>query len=224
MNFLSHYYYTQSTPNPYYTLGAVLPDLFRNHHHEWKFHEIDVVPDDEDMSWLLKGWLLHIEVDRIFHSSAPFANHTSHLRKKLVHVFTLAPKRPFFLAHIGYELILDALLIQSKKVNPEKFYKQLEDCHTSVLDRFMVQLGIPEPTEFHKFLKNFIDTRYLVGYDQPKNLVYAMDQIGRRVWVEKFTDFEIRNAVDVVDSTMKELDPAFIDVFHWVEKRLYSNK
>src|SRR5699024_9230293 len=74
MNFLSHYYYTQSTSNPYYTLGAVLPDLFRNHHHEWKFHEIDIVPDDEDMTWLLKGWLLHIEVDRIFHSSTPFAD------------------------------------------------------------------------------------------------------------------------------------------------------
>lgn len=221
MNFLSHYYYTQSTTNPYYTLGAVLPDLFRNHHHEWKFHEIDIVPDDEDMTWLLKGWLLHIEVDRIFHSSTPFADHTSHLRKKLVHVFTQPPKRPFFLAHIGYELILDALLIQSKYLDAHQFYQQLSKCNATVLDRFMTQLGIQNTEGFHKFLKSFIDSRYLVGYNRPKSLVYAMDQIGRRVWVEKFTEFETRNAMEAVDSTMKELDPAFIDVFHWVEKRLH---
>lgn len=220
MNFLSHFYYTQSTANPYYTMGAVLPDLFRNHHHDWKFHEIDVVPDGDDMSWLIKGWLLHIEVDRIFHSSAPFAAHTSHLRKKLVHVFTEPPKRPFFLAHIGYELILDALLIKNKKVIAAEFYQQLESCDSSVLDRFMVQLGVQDTGGFHKFLKNFIESRYLGNYDRPKSLVHALDQIGRRVWVEKFTDFETKNTIEAIDSTMKELNPAFIDVFHWVEKRL----
>src|SRR5690606_3416883 len=220
MNFLSHYYYTQANQNPYYTLGAVLPDLFRNYHHDWKFHEIDVVPDSDDMSWLLKGWLLHIEVDRIFHSSPPFAAHTSHLRKKLVHVFTEPPKRPFFLAHIGFELILDALLIQNKKVNTAKFYQQLESGDSSVLDRFMVQLGVQDTGGFHEFFKNFIASRYLGSYDRPKSLAHALDQIGRRVWIEKFTDFETRNTIEVIDSTMKELNPTFIDVFHWVEKRL----
>ena len=172
------------------------------------------------MTWLLKGWLLHIEVDRIFHSSTPFNVQTSHLRKKLVHVFTEPPKRPFFLAHIGYELILDALLIQTEQLDPDQFYQQLEACKPAVLDRFMAQLGIKETQGFHGYLKNFMTSRYLTNYNQPKNLVYALDQIGRRVWTEKFTYFEKTNTEDVIRQSMKELDPAFIDAFHWVEKRL----
>src|SRR5690606_33484497 len=116
--------------------------------------------------------------------------------------------------------ILDALLIQNKKVNTTKFYQQLESCDSSVLDRFMVQLGIQDTRGFHGFLKRFISSRYLKSYDRPKSLVHALDQIGRRVWIEKFTDFETNNTIEVIDSTMKELNPAFIDVFHWVEKRL----
>src|SRR5690606_6277316 len=121
MNFLSPYYYTQANQNPYYTLGAVLPDLFRNYHPAWKFHEIDGVPARRDSSWLLKCCVSHSAVHRIVHGGPPCAAHPSQLRKNLGDLFTEPPKRPCSLAHVGYELIRHALLKQDKKVNTAKF-------------------------------------------------------------------------------------------------------
>src|SRR3546814_4318770 len=58
LNFLSHYYFVQSINNPYYTLGAILPDLFRNHHYDWKFRpekENLLFKDNSDLQLLFRS-------------------------------------------------------------------------------------------------------------------------------------------------------------------------
>jgi hypothetical protein len=223
LNFLSHYYFAQAINNPYYTLGTVLPDLFRNHHYDWKFRpekENLLFNDNSDLELLFEGWNHHVQVDAFFHNSAPFKAHTSQLREELVKVFSQLPKRPFFLAHVAYELILDSLLIRNNMVDTDQFYKNLNACDPKTIEAFMERLGITETKGFHRFLSNFIESRYLETYDNPKSLVHALDRIGRRVWVEQFSKNETENALIVIESTVEDLNPDFINVFNLVEKEI----
>src|SRR5690606_18682115 len=163
VNFLSHYYFTQDEPNPYYTLGSLLPDLFRNHRANWKFNpekQPELFAGDDNLEHLLRGWNLHLEVDHLFHDAALFKQESSILRKDLVGVFHQLPKRPFFLAHIGYELLLDSLLIRHRLVDTHKFYATLAACQTEVIERFLNKLGMYHNERFYNFLDDFISSRY----------------------------------------------------------------
>lgn len=223
MNFLSHFYFVRSNPNPYYTLGSILPDLFRNHRNDWKF-DLDKQDinfnDNKDLAALFAGWKLHVGVDKLFHNSAIFKLQTSQLRIELEKVFSELPKRPFFLAHIGYELILDSLLIRNKLVDTNLFYRNLTESNSPVLDDFMIKIGIDQTKDFHAFLEHFINVRYLESYNNPKSLVHALDNIGRRVWVEKFSHSEINNSIKLVEKTLNSLNPHFLDVFNELEKEI----
>lgn len=216
MNFLSHYYFTQAEPNPYYTLGSLLPDLFRNHRANWKFNpekQPELFQGDENLRQMLRGWELHLEVDHLFHDAARFKQESSILRKELVNVFHQLPKRPFFLAHIGYELLLDSLLIRHRLVDTHKFYETLAACQTEVIERFLNQLGIYHNDRFYDFLNDFISSRYLESYAKTESIVYALDRIGRRVWIDAFTDEEAHQTVLVLDENLKRLDTSFFDIF-----------
>jgi len=223
LNFLSHYYFVQVNNNPYSTLGAILPDLFRNHHYNWKFRpekENLLFNDNSDLELLFEGWKHHVQVDALFHNSAPFIIHTSQLREELVKVFTHLPKRPFFLAHVAYELILDCLLIRNNIVNTDLFYKNLDSCDFQTLDVFMDRIGISETKGFHLFLNNFIASRYLESYDKPKSLVHALDRIGRRVWLEQFSKRETENALTVIENAIENLNAEFLNVFKIVDEEI----
>ena len=223
MNFLSHFYFVQPNPNPYYTLGSILPDLFRNHRNDWKFspekQNLDF-NNNADLNALLEGWKLHVQVDALFHNSVPFKLQTSLLRLDLKQVFTKLPKRPFFLAHIGYELILDSLLIRNNLIDTNQFYKNLNDCDPIIIDEFMNKLGITEGKNFHAFLRNFIESRYLESYSSIKSIVYALDRIGQRVWIEGFSESEFNDTSLVLDRFSENLNPTFLDVFNLLEQEI----
>lgn len=223
MNFLSHYYFTKNDHDPYYTLGSILPDLLRNHNHTWKANpekEPEKFNDNPQLHSLLKGWELHLHVDKIFHSSSIFTNACSNLRKDLAPIFTRLPIRPFFLAHVGYELLLDSLLIQNKEVETEAFYQDLASCEPEIIQEFLRLSGFPEPERFQVFLNSFIESKYLNSYVHSKNLVYALDQIGRRVWREPFNQTEKEQATLVFDSLKATLNASYITIFKEIEDRL----
>jgi len=223
LNFLSHFYFIRAHTNPYYTLGSILPDLFRNHRHDWKFRpEKQSIQFNEnaDLTALFEGWKLHVQTDALFHNSATFKLQSSLLRYELEKIFTELPKRPFFLAHVGYELILDSLLIRNKIIDTNQFYKNLSNCNPVILDEFMLKLGIHETKNFHTFLKNFIDVRYLESYINTKSLVQALDGIGSRVWIEKFSKSEAERTLAVLDQALIDLNPIFLKVFNLLEEEI----
>lgn len=219
MNFLSHYYFTKDQNDPYYTLGSVLPDLIRNHKSSWKiFPERNASRFNSHpaLHSLLAGWELHIKVDKVFHSSDLFKSETARLRKRLVPVFTRLPIRPFFLAHVGYELTLDSLLLQENLLTTQVFYQHLSECKPNHIIDFLSLAGVEEPTSFLKFLQSFIDSKYLESYTKPKNIVFAIDQIGRKVWKVPFNEVEKTLATTVFKELKEELSPNFLRVFEEV--------
>src|SRR5699024_5241260 len=154
-NFLSHFYFTKDNPDPYYSLGSVLPDLLKNHDSSIRINpekELERLKRNHDFMSLLAGWNLHIQIDRLFHSSDFFNTESSVLRKKLVPIFTRLPIRPFFLAHVGYELTLDSLLIHNKTIDTDDFYQRIKACSTDIITEFLIECGVENPSNFSKFL------------------------------------------------------------------------
>ena len=223
MNFLSHYYFTQHKNDAYYTLGSVLPDLLRNHNAAWKPNpekRTQKFKNDPHLNSLLRGWELHLQVDKLFHSSSIFLAACSSLRKDLAPIFMRLPIRPFFLAHVGYELILDSLLIQNKEIETEAFYQELASCEPIIIQEFLSLSGIYKTDDFLTFLNSFIQSKYLNSYTETKNIVYALDQIGKRVWVEPFNQEEKEQAILVFDSLKTSLNPTFMTIFKQIENAL----
>lgn len=220
MNFLSHFYFTQHQNDPYFSMGSILPDLLRNYDGSWKIKpekETGRFSKNPHFASLLKGWILHIHVDNRFHSSSYFLQESSDLRKKLVTVFTRLPIRPFFLAHVGYELVLDSLLIQNKLVNTDDFYREIGACDPTIIQDFLINARVKDPSGFLNFLDSFIESRYLTSYSESKNIVYALDRIGRRVWREKFNENEIKESILVFQKLKESLNPTFIKVFEEIK-------
>ena len=164
-----------------------------------------------------------MQTDALFHNSVAFKLQSSLLRKDLQKVFTQLPKRPFFLAHVAYELILDSLLLRQKHLDSDLFYEHLRKSNDDVLERFMLILGLTETDGFHAFLKHFTDTRYLETYTETKSLVHALDNIGRRVWVDRFTPSEFEGTIHIVEHALDDLSPIFLEVFRPIEKELIEN-
>jgi hypothetical protein len=225
MNFLSHFYFTQNKNDPYFSLGSVLPDLLRNYDDSWRIKpekEIERFNKNSESASLLKGWELHLQVDKSFHSSEFFLQETSTLRKKLALIFRRLPIRPFFLAHVGYELTLDRLLIHNELIKTDHFYQELALCNPYFIQDFLTTAGIKESSGFLNFLNSFIESKYLESYRESKSIVHALDRIGRRVWTVKFNEEEVRESILIFEKLKDDLNPTFIKIFEEIEDSLIT--
>jgi hypothetical protein len=134
MNFLSHYYFDRDVTNCYHILGIVLPDLLKNADKTIVLHPEKLRHPNENVNSIVRGWNRHLEVDRYFHSSEFFFEHSHELKKELLPAVVGSPVKPFFLGHIALELILDNLLITTDKITVHSFYEHLHGCEDKVIE------------------------------------------------------------------------------------------
>src|SRR6202042_836627 len=113
---------------------------------------------------IIQGWNKHIEVDRYFHSSDFFINHSHQLKKLLLPAIEGSPVKPFFLGHIALELILDNLLLTTQKVTADGFYDHLDGCKEDTVAAFLSFAGLKDNAVFFKFYDGFKKSRYLFSY------------------------------------------------------------
>ncbi len=81
MNFLSHYYFDRDDTNCYHILGIVLPDLLKNADKTIVLHPEKMHHPNDAVNSIVTGWNKHLEVDRYFHSSDFFIEHSHELKK-----------------------------------------------------------------------------------------------------------------------------------------------
>jgi len=220
MNFLSHYYFDRETTNCYHTLGTVLPDLLKNADKTIILHPEKLRHTDRRINDIINGWKKHLEVDRYFHSSAFFINHSGKLRKLLTPAIQGSPVKPFFLGHIAIELILDNLLLTTGKVSADDFYKHLNSCDNSLINEFLAFAGLKSTGQFFRFFENFKNSRYLETYKDSQQITYALQRICMRVWDDPFTP-EHEGKMNAVLSVYRDsLQGSFITIFKEIEAKL----
>src|SRR6201996_9190995 len=166
MNFLSHYYFDRDNTNCYHILGIVLPDLLKNADKTIVLHPEKLHHPNNAVNSIVTGWNKHLEVDRYFHSSGFFQEHSHELKKLLTPVVQGSPVKPFFLGHIALELILDNLLITTDKIEVYNFYGHLQDCDDEIVQDFLTFAGLKDSTKFFRFFNNFKKDGYLHTYSE----------------------------------------------------------
>jgi acyl carrier protein phosphodiesterase len=223
MNFLSHYYFEKLEPDAHLVMGIVLPDFIKNAHKDWNLNphkEEHLFEDCDGERALMRGWKRHLEVDRIFHSSDFFISQTAALKQIIMPAMHTGPVKPFFLAHIALELILDHLLTVKGLVNINRFYEQLHQANNAVLEKFLVKAGISDMDLFNNFLNGFISSRYLLSYQKIENIPYALNRICMRLWNDPFTPDQLQELTAGVIVYKNTIESEYITIFNEIEKKL----
>lgn len=216
MNYLSHFYLVQDHPDPYLILGMVLPDMVKNHRKDWNMHprrQRLQLQQDPVLASVLRGWELHLETDRRFHSSLFFKEHSRELRKQIAGVLDRLPFRPFFLAHVALELLLDSLLLLQQRVDPGKLYRQLAACEEQDIIRFLELNGIPQAPSFTAWYRAFIRDAYLYSYSSSSSLSHALEGIGQRVWQARFPPGDTQRIADILLVYRTEIESEYLPIF-----------
>lgn len=222
MNFLSHFYFERNNPDENTALGVVLPDFIKNAQKDCNLYPLKIrhLFKVAQQRAILKGWERHIEVDRIFHSSDFFRQHTSDLKQLILGLCENSPVKPFFLAHIGLELILDHLLIVEGKVNINTFYEQLGKADKPALAGFLHTCAVADTTVFLNFLNNFISSRYLFSYQKLENIAYALNRICMRLWHKPFTEAQLLELTSQLSMFSNSIKEGYLTIYNEIEKEL----
>jgi len=223
MNFLSHYYFDRNNESSNEVTGAVLPDLVKNANKDWNFYpqkKEDLFTDDPHLTGFLRGWKKHLMVDKLFHSSAFFTQHTAALKMLLGPVLQESPVRPSFLAHIGIELLLDHLLIENRKIDIHDFYHHLEKTDQEVLDVFLHRCGNTDNLLFFDFFNRFKSSRYLFSYQKTENISYALQRICMRIWPDPFTAITAEALTGKLDLYKEVLKKDYLLIFQEITDQL----
>ncbi|HEY1025414.1 MAG TPA: hypothetical protein VGE26_09640 [Sphingobacteriaceae bacterium] len=222
MNFLSHFYFDRHSSDPHLVMGGALPDLVKNVRKDWNFHpeKYEDKYRSAELASLLTGWKRHLEIDKHFHSSDFFFQHTVNLRTVMAPVLEQSPVRSFFLAHIALELMLDSLLITEGVIDAERFYCLLSKCKNSTLKTFLQLNKADQPELFFPFLKEFIHARYLHSYREAHNIMYALTRICMRIWPDPLTETQKLQLTAILPEYREKLQPTFMSIFHEIGKRL----
>ncbi|SHF17754.1 ACP phosphodiesterase [Pedobacter caeni] len=223
MNFLSHFYFERDNYDENMVIGVILPDLVKNAQKDsnlYPLKEKHLFEGDALQLSLLKGWERHLEVDRIFHSSEFFKTQTNALKQLILPVFENSPVKPFFLAHIGLELVLDHLLTVKGTVSIPTFYERLTLADKPALDIFLKNCGVADTSVFFKFLDSFISSRYLFSYQKMENISYALNRICMRLWENPFTEAQLSMLTERLEQYKESIAPDYLEIFDRIEGML----
>ena len=206
-------------------MGMVLPDLVKNAQKDLNLYplkEKQLFEHDEQLYDLLKGWQRHIKVDAIFHSSEFFKLQTGALKQMLLPALQGSPVKPFFLAHISLELLLDHLLIVDARIDIHSFYEHLSTVDAKVLDQFLINCDVIDTRNFFSFLNGFISGKYLLSYQKLENIAYALNRICMRLWDDPFTQAQLDLLTHSLYFFKETIHDTYFTVFEEIELQLKS--
>jgi len=223
VNFLSHYYFERYSPQSEIVLGGLLPDLLKNVDKQYNFHPQRVesalfaLPQTR---WISEGWYRHVEVDKLFHSAPFFLEHCHRLRKQLDPIVQHLPIRASFLAHISIELLLDHLLIEHSRVNVQRLYEHLAHVSKPTIEKYLKLLGDVDIPRFMAFYERFLESKYILQYQDIANIAHALFNICKRVWVFENSTDDIDRLTACLLSYKQQFLGDYLDIFHYIQDNL----
>lgn len=203
-------------------LGVVLPDFLKNAEKSYNLYPLKIkhLFEDPQQLSILNGWEKHIEVDRLFHCSTFFQVHTNALRQVIATSCENSPVKPFFLAHIGLELVLDHLLTTDGLVNINSFYEKLALADRTALNDFLHTCSLADTEVFFSFFNSFLSSKYLLSYQKMENIAYALNRICMRLWDDPFTDAQLCLLTDQLDQFKDSIKNNYLSIFAEMEADL----
>lgn len=210
MNYLTHYYFNTRQPvlasaSAEFHFGVALPDILSVYDRTLRFHPSHI-PVDKNELW--HGILNHLEMDAFFHRSEFFKNSYEEIRIILTHSI---PKdlhiRPFFLAHVLVEILLDHLLLVQSADLGRRFYSSIDAIDIKEIVRLLEVFFSQKLDGFEELTNKFLVTRFLESYIELNNLIYPVNRMLTRTRQQPF-DIHDNDVVDRI------LQPSLIVVLN----------
>lgn len=225
MNFLSHYYFDKNNASPYQVLGALLPDLIKNANKKWNIfpEKQNNILFNNNHIHIIKGWKKHLQVDKLFHSSAFFLHHQHQLKLELLPPLKKSVVKPFFFAHISIELLLDSLLLTNHLIRVDQLYHQLNQINEDELISFLEISKLEDIPKFLKFYDSFKAEKYLMAYGEAHKISYALKRICMRVWDNPLTQQQESQLTHILSQYRLKLSQDFIFIFAQIAQRLNND-
>ncbi|MCS6935528.1 MAG: hypothetical protein NZM35_10330 [Chitinophagales bacterium] len=217
MFFVSHYLYEGAPASPYVAAGLTIPDLKRGFTRIYHRHiHNTVTPAGELLSALHEGIQRHYAADRQFHSSVWFNQQCHDFLHMMEHEgLNRRRLRLSVLAHLGVELLLEAMLVRYQTSVVDKYYDLLNCIETSVLSKYFERMGIPDTGQ--KILTNFISfkqRRYIYLLSENKQVVSAMVNIYVPVTGVAITEEETLHLLTAVNNINGQIRYTWRKVFN----------
>lgn len=183
MNYLSHYYIDRFRPSPYFKLGVIFPDIYRNFNADLKKAAFSsgIVWNTEHQA-LVDGVKKHYHIDSIFHNLPEFKEWMELLSGKMDKALLEGKyERRFFLVHIWVEFILDRLLIRRDPGLPGRFYADMDKINETVIKEFFDKMGKQsEGSVFFSRFRMVIGNKYLYSYNDNEMFTGALLNLYQR--------------------------------------------
>lgn len=228
LNFLSHFYFDRNE-RPNVILGIALPDLlgnFSTHYHRLFKHAIRSEYTETEWDFVV-GIQKHYTLDALFHASPLFEKHCALLKQELLET-TYGSKIPriYMVSHILIELMLDRYLIQKHPELLDAFYQSFSQADTHALQTFLQKNQATEPLSEKalQYCKHFSEFQFLRLYQEPENIVTAIQKITRHYFAWTLNQEENIQLAELLNAYLiKHSDLDFFSIFEYLTKQLKLN-
>lgn len=220
MNYVSHYYCLKEK-NPYYTLGALLPDILHNFSFLYNryFRSYDPVALNTQEMMLWTGIDQHYEDDAYFHDLSFFKLGMQQIEEAMNKSDVLVLlKRKFLISHVLYELILDNMILDRNPSLVSEIYNDLAEVDIANLKNFLEKI-VGDNEEIDLFLDSFdrfLARRFLGFYTIESNLVKSLHMVTGKISQWDYNDNMANEFVSIIKMQKQNID--FDLVFEHVKK------
>ncbi len=217
MNYLSHYYYDWEKDDPNYILGCLFPDLTSNFKRKLKILPKDFEPTQAPLlninSALKTGIQRHFYLDKIFHTSSFFDQHTQDFKTILLELnLESINKYYYFYAHILLELVLDRILLQQYPQLVDDFYTTLAKIDQSIIKQFFQTFGWEKHYKgFEKHFQLFQTRQFLRDYQNDQFLVGALNHVHKRINPKEIAQSDLQKIAKQLMAFEQKLLPLDFD-------------
>jgi hypothetical protein len=136
-----------------------------------------------------RGIAQHLEDDRWFHANGVFQKLNLEFSKAIRDVYPDDESmRPWFLGHIVIELLLDAHLTQQNPGVLERYYENMESVDATFIQGVINRVASRPTDDFVRLFDAFQREQFLFDYVDDDRLAYRLNQVMKRVGLEKFDD------------------------------------
>lgn len=184
MNFFGHYFTDSQEGRPWFNLGLVYPDLFRDLYRKQIPNRI-VKRDTQSSIDFVDGMRAHIARDKMFHQSSFFL----HAEKKLKVVYDeyrIQNKLPrtWFMFHILSELLIDRQLVQAYSEVANRLYLDMANTmlDTLIVDELFEDVVIK--TVFLSRMGLIHQDKFIFAYANNEKLIAALWMLYKRAGIE----------------------------------------
>ena len=199
MNYLTHFHFNTLQPvyasaSDEFHFGVALPDILSVYDRTLRFHPSKITGQEE--LWL--GIHNHMDMDTFFHRSVFFKNSYEAIRIILNQSISPAMNiRPFFLAHVLVEILLDHLLLLRSSNLALRFYRTIGSVNVTEIVRLLERHFERKLEGLEDLINKFLVTRFLESYIQLDQLIFPVNRMLTRTRQQPFelTDNSIVNKI-----------------------------